>query len=60
MMKSIGSFKAFFIRQDNFSHPYKINFKGKKGKKTLMGALFSQCINGYLLYFAIPLIISVF
>ena len=59
-MKSLNTFKAFFIRQDNFSNSYHINYKGKKGKKTLMGALLSQAVNGYLLYFAIPLILSVF
>lgn len=57
-MNSLRSFKAFFTRQDNFSQMYKINYKGKPGKKTLMGAFLSQSVNIYLLFFAIPLIIS--
>ena len=59
-MKQLRSFKAFFTKQDNFSHQYKINFKGKKGKKTLCGAILSQSVNIYLLFFSIPLIISTF
>ena len=39
IVEYMKSFKIFFTRQDNFSQPYKINYKGKAGKKTLLGAL---------------------
>ena len=40
-MKTFTTFKGYFVRQDNFGHMYKINYKGKKGKKTLVGAILS-------------------